>query len=285
MTAKRDLKRRVRERQARTGESYVTARRQVLTQREVEDAPGSIDVDEAIDVTEAAHALGLNCRVLIYERLARDVDAVRVLSVLRDVLDATKHDPAMDVIRGVVAGKVAKAPRRPFQDREFLVRVRAGLTGVSADGRVLALHVEGRTGMVTVLCATWRQTATLLLIRHEDTIVNVLSRLGGLAVLPIGLSATDNLFLIYHGRRYPITREPFVIGRHTSSDLRIRDGQISRKHAAVIWRNGAHYMVDLGSYAGIEYKGLKIDNKRIEEGDLFKLADYALRFTFLETDG
>lgn len=283
MTAKRDLKRRVRERQARTGESYVTARRQVLAQRE--DAPGSIDVDEAIDVTDVAAGLGLKCRVLIYERLARDVDAVRVLAVLRDVLEATQDDPAMDIMRGLVAGKVAKAPRRPFRDREFLLRVRAGLTGVSDDGRVLALHVEGRTGMVTVLCATWRQTATLLLIRHEDTIIDVLSRLGTVAVLPIGISATDTLFLIYEGRRYPITREPFVIGRHTSADLQIRDGLISRKHAAVIWRNGAHYMVDLGSYAGIEYKGLKVDNKRIEEGDLFKLADYAVRFTFLETDG
>jgi hypothetical protein len=284
MTRKRDLKRRVRERQARTGESYVTARRGVVAQRESSSEPTPIDVDVAIDVTEAAQALGLKCRVLIYERLARDVDPVRALAVLRDVLDATTDDPAMDVMRGVIAGNVAKAPHRPFREREFLLRVRAGLTGVSLDGRVLALHVEGRSGLVTVLCATWRQSATLLLLRHEDSLSNTLSRLG-VGVLPVGISATDDLFLIYQGRRYPITREPFVIGRHRSSDLQIRDGHISRKHAAVIWRNGAHYMVDLGSHAGVEYRGVKIEDRRIEEGDLFKLADYAVRFTFLETDG
>jgi len=89
------------------------------------------------------------------------------------------------------------------------------------------------------------------------------------------------LFLIYNGQRYPVTKDQFIIGRGAkSSDLPIKDGNISRKHAAVIRRNGTFYIKDLGSTNGIDYKGMRIDNKRIDEGDVFHLCDYELRFTY-----
>ena len=65
-----------------------------------------------------------------------------------------------------------------------------------------------------------------------------------------------------------------------TSDLPIKDGNISRKHAAVIRRNGTFYIKDLGSTNGIDYKGMRIDNKRIDEGDTFHICDYELRFTY-----
>ena len=37
---------------------------------------------------------------------------------------------------------------------------------------------------------------------------------------------------------------------------------------------------DLGSTNGIEYNGMRIDNKRIEEGDVFHICDYELRFSY-----
>ena len=89
------------------------------------------------------------------------------------------------------------------------------------------------------------------------------------------------LFLIYNGQRYPVTKDQFIIGRGSkTSDLAIKDGNISRKHAAVIRRNGTFYIKDLGSTNGIDYKGMRIDNKRIDEGDMFHLCDYELRFTY-----
>ena len=60
----------------------------------------------------------------------------------------------------------------------------------------------------------------------------------------------------------------------------IRDGHISRKHAAVVRKDGASYIKDLGSTNGIDHNGVRIDNKRIEEGDVFYICDYQLRFTF-----
>lgn len=94
-------------------------------------------------------------------------------------------------------------------------------------------------------------------------------------------AAAATLYLVYNNQRYPITKDQFIIGRGSkTSDLPIKDGNISRKHAAVIRRNGTYYIKDLGSTNGIDYKGMRIDNKRIDEGDIFHLCDYELRFTY-----
>jgi hypothetical protein len=67
------------------------------------------------------------------------------------------------------------------------------------------------------------------------------------------------------GDQGPVHHRPRLEDR----DLAIKDGNISRKHAAVIRRNGTFYIKDLGSTNGIDYKGMRIDNKRIDEGDVF----------------
>ena len=86
---------------------------------------------------------------------------------------------------------------------------------------------------------------------------------------------------MFQNQKYLIDKDQFIIGRGSkTSDLPIRDGNISRKHAAVIRRNGAYYIKDLGSTNGIDYNGMRIDNKRIEEGDVFTICDYELQFTF-----
>ncbi len=94
-------------------------------------------------------------------------------------------------------------------------------------------------------------------------------------------TGAGTLFLVFNNQRYPIAKDQFIIGRGSkTSDLPIKDGNISRKHAAVIRRNGTFYIKDLGSTNGIDYKGMRIDNKRIDEGDIFHICDYELRFTY-----
>jgi hypothetical protein len=93
--------------------------------------------------------------------------------------------------------------------------------------------------------------------------------------------AASSLFLISEGRRIPVKQRQFVIGRSPGTcDLAIRDGSVSRKHAAVIHRNDVYYIKDLGSTNGIHYKGMRIDNKRIDEGDVFQICGHELRFTY-----
>lgn len=89
------------------------------------------------------------------------------------------------------------------------------------------------------------------------------------------------LFLLFNGQRYRVDKEKFIIGRGSQmTDLTIRDGNISRKHCAVIYRSGSYFIKDLGSTNGIEFNGKRIEHKRVEEGDTFYLCDYELRFTF-----
>jgi hypothetical protein len=89
------------------------------------------------------------------------------------------------------------------------------------------------------------------------------------------------LTLVFRGQKIPISSNQFIIGRGAkASDLTIKDHNISRKHAAVIFHNGAYYMKDLGSTNGIEYKGQRVDSKRIDEGDVFFICDYELHFTY-----
>ena len=89
------------------------------------------------------------------------------------------------------------------------------------------------------------------------------------------------LSLLFNGQRYQVESDRFIIGRGSQqTDLTIRDGNISRQHCAVIYRGGNYFIKDLESTNGIEYNGQQVEHKRIEEGDIFYLCDYELRFTF-----
>lgn len=245
----------------------------MTAKRDLEATP--IVVTEVIDVSGPAQELGYACQVHVFPSVVDVVDPAEVLREVRAVLDA---DPTTTLLRDLVMRGIRPKQPRITRDAEFLERARAGLTTVSADGRILALTIRD----VTLLAAVWRALGTLVVMRLDDAS----SRLVAPLAAPMQLVPTSEpaLFLVFEGRRFRITRQPFVIGRHRSCDLQIRDGHLSRKHAAILWRNGMHYLVDLGSHAGLEYRGLRIDNKRIEEGDLFRIGEYALRFTFLETD-
>ena len=101
------------------------------------------------------------------------------------------------------------------------------------------------------------------------------------AAIPAAAGTMPTLYLIFNGQKIPVTKEQFIIGRGLkTSDLAIKDGNISRKHVAIIFHNGAYYIKDLGSVNGIEYGGKRIDSKRIEENDVFHICDYELRFTY-----
>jgi len=96
-----------------------------------------------------------------------------------------------------------------------------------------------------------------------------------------GSEAMPPIYLVFGNQKYIIDKDQFIIGRGTkSSDLPIRDGNISRKHAVVIRRNGEYYIKDLGSTNGIDHNGERIEGKKIEEGDIFSICDYQLKFTY-----
>jgi hypothetical protein len=156
MTTKRDLKRRVRERQARTGESYMTALRQVRGPTPT-PTPGAVPVVEMIDLSEIAAALGIKCRAMVLPAVAERIDLAGALRKLCAVLTATIQDPAFNLLRSVVlhGERLTGKPPSPAGARRFLERVRAGVGGISESGRMLALPLDGRRGAELIVFFLW----------------------------------------------------------------------------------------------------------------------------------
>jgi hypothetical protein len=89
------------------------------------------------------------------------------------------------------------------------------------------------------------------------------------------------LSIHYQGERFPVNKDRFIIGRgKQSSDLTIKDPNVSRQHAMIEFLNGQYYIVDMGSTNGVEYNGQRVQRKVINEGDSFKVCDHELRFSY-----
>lgn len=89
------------------------------------------------------------------------------------------------------------------------------------------------------------------------------------------------LYLMFEGNWYTIDQEQFVIGRGSKfSDLPIKDANISRRHCAVVRRNGEYFIKDLGSTNGVEFGGERVDDHLVEDGNVYYLCDHELRFSF-----
>jgi hypothetical protein len=166
MTFRRDLKRRIRERQKKTGESYTTARAQMIG----EHGRSSLLV-ELHDVTEEAKAVGFACEVRALGALCRSRKQTRqLLEQLKQILLAP-IDGIEALKRAVLLGE--PLPARTAIDlvthaRSFLQSLRLGIRGLGAGGRIIAFdaQVDGETAVITAQ----------LLPRHTGQPLLVLSR-------------------------------------------------------------------------------------------------------------
>jgi hypothetical protein len=170
MTAKKDFKRRVRERQAKTGESYTAARAQVMAQAggeaTVEEAkaaskdetkPSAISVVELVDASEEARSLGLRCDVLVSPSLAAHIPPVEILEQVLEALLATENDPQLSLLRGALF-RGESPPHNPhinmrarWEDtKRFFTRAGVGIGGINQEGDMLALQVENSMVLVQI---------------------------------------------------------------------------------------------------------------------------------------
>ena len=94
---------------------------------------------------------------------------------------------------------------------------------------------------------------------------------------PAGL----NLTIHYQGEAFQVTKDRFIIGRgKQTSDLTIKDPNVSRQHAMIEFSSGQYYIVDMGSTNGVEFNGQRVQRKVINEGDTFRVCDHELIFTY-----
>ncbi len=93
--------------------------------------------------------------------------------------------------------------------------------------------------------------------------------------------SSSSLKIYYEGESFSVDKDRFVIGRgKQTSDLTIKDPNVSRQHAVIEFAGGQYYMVDLGSTNGVEFSGQRVQRKVIQEGDLFRICDHELRMSF-----
>ena len=51
-------------------------------------------------------------------------------------------------------------------------------------------------------------------------------------------------------KKFTLAKAPVVIGRHPECEIHIDDGSVSRRHAQVVYKDGAYYVEDLDSRNG-----------------------------------
>ena len=98
---------------------------------------------------------------------------------------------------------------------------------------------------------------------------------------PASSQPSGTLSITYQGEVFQVNKDRFIIGRgKQTSDLTIKDPNVSRQHAMIEFLTGQYYIVDMGSTNGVEYNGQRVQRKVISDGDTFKVCDHELRFSF-----
>ena len=81
------------------------------------------------------------------------------------------------------------------------------------------------------------------------------------------------------GRRFPLDRPEFVLGRGTDCDIQVDRDSVSRRHAKVYRDDPTTWLVqDLGSTNGSYVNDLPIQNAKLRDGDFLKIGAAIFKF-------
>lgn len=107
---------------------------------------------------------------------------------------------------------------------------------------------------------------------HEDDIVFRTSE------LPIGGAVLVSRTGEQYGDRFPLTVGTTNIGRHPNSDIVLDDITVSRRHAQVVYVDGAYMVRDVGSLNGTYLNQRRTDEARLYHGDEVQVGKFRLVF-------
>ncbi len=67
----------------------------------------------------------------------------------------------------------------------------------------------------------------------------------------------------------------WTMGRHRDAGIMVKDRMMSRRHASIVYRPQAQafYLIDLNSLNGCYVNGLRVDQQRLEDGDLLRIGN------------
>ena len=196
MTAKKDLKKKVRSRQLQTGERYTAALERVKQSR----ARPRVPILELPDLSAIAASAGLKCSAycsLPFRDLRQDDQeqaslARSVLDRLVEVLRVTETDPSTALLRRALLHDKAPPPDafrlwRAGRLRSFTQRLQLGVRGISEDGGAIAFETPDPSGgaPLTLVAMLWpsRRRGSVLYLSLSSEWLNAKSFLDGLATV------------------------------------------------------------------------------------------------------
>jgi len=81
------------------------------------------------------------------------------------------------------------------------------------------------------------------------------------------------------GTRHPVGNAPLTMGRATSNNVQISDGQASRHHAEIRYENGRHIVADLNSTNGTLVNDQRINGSQpLNHGDIITIGSTEFRY-------
>lgn len=103
--------------------------------------------------------------------------------------------------------------------------------------------------------------------------------------VPLAPPAAQAKLVVTYGQQSIEVEGPgFVIGRgKQAKGLTIKDPNISRAHATVELTDGVYWLVDMGSTNGTIVNGQSIQRRPIAEGDVARICDHQIHFSYRRT--
>jgi pSer/pThr/pTyr-binding forkhead associated (FHA) protein len=80
------------------------------------------------------------------------------------------------------------------------------------------------------------------------------------------------------GRVYPIRKDDVTVGRDSTNVVALNDPDVSRHHAQIVARDGAHLVVDLNSTNGTHVNGKRVKEAPLRKGDTLLIGSTVLTY-------
>jgi chromosome segregation ATPase len=140
------------------------------------------------------------------------------------------------------------------------------------DARIATLHEE----LKQRIGAAERRAATDL---APPSLANA-GRRDGLHEAAVDSASTPALICLTGDapKRFALTKSTVTVGRGPHCDLQIVTHFVSREHARLTLSGGATLIEDLGSRNGVFVNSVRVDRRRLQQGDLVTIGETQFRF-------
>ncbi len=86
------------------------------------------------------------------------------------------------------------------------------------------------------------------------------------------------------GDPIPLLRNSMVVGRSESCDIVLRFANVSSQHCELNLEGGYWYIKDLNSRNGIKVNGVRVEQKRLDPGDILSVAKHKYTVEYSPAD-